>query len=80
MSEAKEFFLHLSAVEFQRALGIYLDHNAEEAVLFLKEKIVEPLLAHSCKRASGLKLPDVTCRLRKCRNICCRTSCHHVKD
>lgn len=79
MPEAKEFFLHLSATEFQRALAIYLDRDVEEAVQFIKEKIVDTLLAHSCKRISEAPLGSVNCKLRKCRTTCCRTG-HHQRQ
>lgn len=69
----QEFFLTLSALEFQQALAIYLDHDPEEAMHFIKEKIVAKFLGHSCKRRSGPMLGDPTCKLRTCRTTCCRS-------
>jgi hypothetical protein len=73
MPETKEFFLHLSVQEFQRALAIYLDGDTEEAMHFIKAKIVDTFLVHACKRSPGLTLGDAACRVRKCRTSCCRT-------
>ncbi len=69
----QDFFFRLSALEFQQALAIYLDCNSEEALQFIKEKIVAKGLGHACKRRSGSLLGDPTCKLRTCTTTCCRS-------
>ena len=72
MYESGEAFIRLSSVEVQQALAIWLDSDTEQAIQFIKEKIVNKTNGNACKRSANPVRRIDHCQLGKCSSLCCR--------
>ena len=53
MYENAEVIIRLNSVEVQQALGIWLDDDAQQAIRFIKEKVVDKTVQAVCKRSAS---------------------------
>lgn len=74
MHETTEAIIRLSAVEVQQVLAIWLDCDGEQAIRFIKDKIVNQTLGVACKRPAHSAQRQAPCQLSKCNGLCCRRS------
>jgi hypothetical protein len=70
MYDNTEVIIHLNNVEVQQALGIWLDDDAQQAIRFIKEKVVDKTLQASCKSSAANKMTP--CRMGISNCSCCR--------
>jgi hypothetical protein len=56
MYENAEVIIRLSRAEVQQVLGIWLDDEAQQALQFIKEKVVDKTVPKSGKRSAGNKM------------------------
>jgi hypothetical protein len=71
MWAATDVIIRLSPTEIQQALAIELDGDSEQALQFIKERIVTKCFPVSCKYKSGLVKEGNSCKLRSCNAFCC---------
>lgn len=71
MYKSTETIIRLSSSEVQQALAIWLDSDGEQAIRFIKEKIVNKNLAAACKRPEDSIRRIAPCKLGKCNILCC---------
>ncbi len=78
MNAGADAVIHLSVAELQQALGIWLDRDAEQAIRFLKEKIVNKTCRGPGRCAAGPQKKKAPCHLVGCNSMCCRAGgiCH----
>lgn len=72
MYESTEVIVRLSSVEVQQVLAIWVDDDAQEALRFLKEKVVDKAWRSACKNSAGRKMAP--CHLTRNNCACCRSS------
>ena len=70
MYENAEVIIRLNNVEVQQALAIWLDDDAQQAVRFIKEKVVDKTVQTACKRSAVSKMAP--CHLGMSNCSCCR--------
>ncbi len=70
MYESAEVIIRLDSADVQQALGIWLDDDAQQAVNFIKEKIVDKIVRITCKASAGRK--TAPCHLTRSNCVCCR--------
>ncbi len=70
MYESGEVIIRLNDIEVQQAIAIFLDEDAQQAVRFIKEKVVDKTLQAACKRSAAGKMAP--CRLGITNCSCCR--------
>jgi hypothetical protein len=70
MYDNAEVIIRLDHGEVQQALAIWLDGDVQQALGFLKEKVVDKTLQASCKRSANDKM--ALCRLGISNCSCCR--------
>ncbi len=66
----KDLVISITSSEALQLLAIVLDGDAEEALSFLHEKIVEKLLNSSCQPLANMIRGPRRC-LRACNKPCC---------
>jgi hypothetical protein len=71
MYESAEIIIRLDSAEVQQALGIWLDEDAQQAVDFIREKIVNRVVRNTCKSSAGRK--TAPCHMTRSNCACCRT-------
>jgi hypothetical protein len=71
MYESTELIVKLDTAEVQQALGIWLDDDAQQALNFIGEKIVNKTMRNTCKGSTGRKM--AACHSTKNNCACCRT-------
>jgi hypothetical protein len=78
MNESTDAVIRLSVAELQQALGIWLDSDAEQAIRFLKEKIVNRTFKRTVRCNSEPRKKIAPCQLVRCNSMCCRAGsvCH----
>jgi hypothetical protein len=70
MYENAEVLIRLNTAEVQQALAIWLDEDAQQAVRFIKEKVVDKTVQAACKRSAVSKMAP--CHLGRNNCACCR--------
>jgi|GEM_PF-5615848 len=70
MNERTEVIIRLNLAEVQQALAIWLDDDVQQALQFIKEKVVNKTMQKSCKRSAGSKMAP--CNLVRNNCSCCR--------
>ena len=70
MYQNAEVIIRLNNVEIQQALGIWLDDDAQQALGFIKEKIVDKTVRAACKKSASSKM--ALCHLAGSNCSCCR--------
>jgi hypothetical protein len=70
MYENAEVIIRLNNVEIQQAMAIWLDDDAQQALEFIKEKVVDKTAQAACKRSAVSKLAP--CHLGMSNCSCCR--------
>jgi hypothetical protein len=73
MYESTEVIIRLSDIEVQQALTIWLDNDDEQAIRFIKEKIVDKTLRTTCKHPSASIRKMTPCQLIRSNCTCCRS-------
>ena len=72
MYENAEVIIRLNTVEVQQALAIWLDDDAQQAIRFIKEKVVDKTVQAACKRSAVSKMAPCHLGMNNCS--CCRAS------
>ncbi len=72
MFENAEVIIRLNSVEVQQALGIWLDDDAQQAIRFIKEKVVDQTVRAVCKRSANTSSQMTPCHLGMNNCSCCR--------
>lgn len=70
MYENAEVIIRLNNVEVQQALAIWLEDDAQQAVGFIKEKVVDKTVQAVCKRSGVSKMTLCHLGINNCS--CCR--------
>lgn len=71
MYEGTEAIIRLSSGGVQQALAIWLDKDGEQAIQFIKQKIVNKTNGVACKRSANPVRRIAPCQLGKCNSLCC---------
>jgi hypothetical protein len=70
MYENAEVIIRLNSIEVQQVLGIWLDDDAQQALRFIKEKVVDKTVKAACKySAVSMTAP---CHVSRSNCSCCR--------
>ena len=70
MYENAEVIIRLNSVEVQQVLGIWLDDDAQQALRFIKEKVVDKTGQAACKYSAVSKMAP--CHVARSNCSCCR--------
>jgi hypothetical protein len=70
MNENTEVVIRLNTVEVQQAVAIWLDEDAQQAVRFIKEKVVDKTVQAGCKGSAVSKMAPCQLGINNCS--CCR--------
>jgi hypothetical protein len=70
MYENAEVIIRFNNVEVQQAMAIWLDDDAQQAIRFIKEKIVDKTVQAACKRSGVSKMTLCHLGINNC--FCCR--------
>ena len=72
MYENAEVVIRLNNGEVQQALAIWLDEDAQQAIRFIKEKVVDKTVQATCKRSAVSKMAPCHLGVNNCS--CCRAT------
>jgi hypothetical protein len=71
MLKMSEVIIKLGPDDIQQVLAIDLDGDPEDALRFLKEKLVDKFLQPECRQLS--RPGPHPCKFRRCSTVCCRS-------
>jgi hypothetical protein len=70
MYENAEVIIRFNDAEVQQAMAIWLDEDAQQAISFIKEKVVDKTVKAVCKRSGVSKMTLSHLGITNCS--CCR--------